>query len=297
MNHSTCALLSSAVLAFLPGPAKSTPLNLEAVKVGSRIDVTAGGKFFTSYRFSDDEKYPFFFPVNGPSGASVTSMRNGRYPHHSSLFFGCDKVNGGNYWQEGLKRGQILSEGPEIVEAKGKEIIITDRCTWQRPENERPLRDTRRIVLRAPGPELFEIDFSITLEALEDVVILKTNHALFSARMDPDLTPAFGGELFNADGDQGEKGTFGKPSPWLACHGPRGGTTEGLAIFQHPSNPGYPARWFTRDYGFMSPTSMYWPENDRSTKLQKGETLTLRYRVLVYSGKPDLAPLFKAFTQ
>ena len=85
---------------------------LAASQVGSRIDVTIDGKFFTSYRFAADEKYPFFFPVNGPSGASVTSMRNGEYPHHSSLFFGCDKVNGGNYWQEGLDRGRIVSQGP-----------------------------------------------------------------------------------------------------------------------------------------------------------------------------------------
>ena len=81
---------------------------LSATRIGSRIDVMVGGDFFTSYRFSTDEKYPFFFPVNAPSGATVTSMRNGKYPHHSSLFFGCDKVNGGNYWQDKLEAGQIF---------------------------------------------------------------------------------------------------------------------------------------------------------------------------------------------
>src|SRR5690554_5773576 len=78
---------------------------ITAEKVGSKINVSIDGDFFTSYVFSSDEKYPFFFPVNGPlSGGSVTSMRNHPYPHHSSLFFACDKVNGGNYWQEGLER-------------------------------------------------------------------------------------------------------------------------------------------------------------------------------------------------
>jgi len=83
---------------------------INAIKTGSKINVTIDGKFFTSYIFSEDEKYPFFYPVNGPvSGGSVTSMRNAVYPHHSSLFFGCDQVNGGNYWQEGLERGRIVS--------------------------------------------------------------------------------------------------------------------------------------------------------------------------------------------
>ena len=296
MKFYTSPTLGAAVFALFVFAADGKPRTLEAVKIGSRIDVTVGGEFFTSYRFAEDEKYPFFYPVNGPSGAGVTSMRNGRFPHHSSLFFGCDHVNGGNYWQQGLERGRIASEGPEIVQANGEEIIITDRCVWERPGS-RPLRDERRIVLRAPSPQHLEIDFSITLEALEDVEIRKTNHSLFSARMDPELTPVFGGEMVNAEGENGEKGTFGKPSPWLACYGPRGGKPEGLAIFQHPSNPGYPSPWFTRDYGFLSPTPMFWPEDGRSTRMDKGEKLSLRYRVVVFSGKPDLAALFAEFAE
>lgn len=294
MRFTACFI--PVVIALFSASLAADPLKLQAVRVGSRIDVTAGGGFFTSYRFADDEKYPFFFPVNGPSGASVTSMRNGRFPHHSSLFFGCDRVNGGNYWQDSLERGRIISQGPEIVTGKGSEIVITDRCVWERAEG-RPIRDERRIVLRAPSKGLREIDFSVTLEALEDVEILKTNHSFFSARMDPDLTPVFGGTMVNAEGATGEKGTFGKPSPWLACQGLRGGTTEGLAIFQHPSNPGYPAPWFTRDYGFLSPTPMYWPADGKSTRLKKGEKLALRYRVLVYAGDPDIAGRFAEFAK
>lgn len=274
---------------------------LEATRIGSRIDVTIGGKFFTSYRFAEDEKYPFFFPVNGPSGTSTTSMRNGEYPHHSSLFFGCDKVNEGNYWQEGLDRGRIASQGPVLESASGNRIIILDTCDWTRPGAPQPLRDKRRITLSAPSATLRQIDFDITLEAMEDVVIQKTNHSLFSARMDPDLTPLHGGTMINAAADSGEKTTFGKPSPWLACFGTRGGkVTEGLAILQHPQNPGYPAPWFTRDYGFLSPTPMYWPANAKDTLLAKGTTLRLCYRVLVFSGTTESAGIagkFDEFTQ
>ena len=55
-------------------------------------------------------------------------------------------------------------------------------------------------------------------------------------------------------------------------------------LLQHPSNPWYPSPWFTRDYGFMSPTPMYWPENDKETLMKKGTVLNLRYRVLVHAG-------------
>jgi hypothetical protein len=283
------------VAASIPSQAQE---KLTASQIGSRIDVTIGGKFFTSYRFADDEKYPFFFPVNGPSGASVTSMRNGEYPHQSSLFFSCDKVNGSNFWQEGLDRGRIVSKGPVLEAASGNQIVIRDACDWTRPGAPQSLRDTRRIVISAPSPGLRQIDFDITLEALEDVVIQKTNHSLFSARMDPDLTPVFGGTLINADGAKGEKETFGKPSPWLACFGSRDDkTTEGLAILQHPQNPGYPTPWFTRDYGFLSPTPMFWPANGKDTRIAKGEKIRLSYRVLVFSGTPESAGIGAAFTE
>ena len=269
---------------------------LSATRIGSRIDVMVGSDFFTSYRFSSDEKYPFFFPVNAPSGASVTSMRNGKYPHHSSLFFGCDKVNGGNYWQDGNAAGQILSEGALIVKGSGREIVISDVCHWKRPGAEQPFRDTRRIVITAPDPAVRQIDVEIVLEALIDVNIGKTNHSFFSVRMDPDLTPVMGGTMINAEGDSGEKATFGKPSPWMVCFGPRtAGVVEGLAIFQHPGNRWAPSPWFTRDYGFMSPTPMYWPSNDTGTRLDRGEKVRLRYRVLVFAGEPDRETLSRAF--
>jgi hypothetical protein len=101
--------------------------------------------------------------------------------------------------------------------------------------------------------------------------------------------------MINAEGLKSEKDTFGKASPWIDFYGKRGEAVEGLAIFQHPSNPWYPSPWFTRDYGFMSPTPMYWPANDTDTFMKKGTVLTLRYRVLVHAGDHNQAKIAEAF--
>ncbi len=269
---------------------------INAVMVGSKIIVTIDDKFFTSYIFSEDEKYPFFYPVNGPvSGGSVTSMRNAVYPHHSSLFFGCDLVNGGNYWQEGLERGRIISVNALILKEGGDTVIITDECIWSRPGALSPVKDTRRFTITSPSAGLTQIDAEITMEMLLDVEILKTNHSLFSVRMASDLSVNNGGTMINAEGMKSEKDTFGKSSPWMDFYGKRGNATEGIAILQHPSNPWYPSPWFTRDYGFMSPTPMYWPQNGKDIRLKKGSVLVLRYRVLVHSGttaEADIAGQF-----
>ena len=255
-----------------------------ATKVGDRIDIRVNGNLFTSYILSAFEKYPFFFPVNGPSNASVTSLRNANYPHHSSLFFGSDRVNEGNYWQEGLERGQIISLRADIIESAGERAVIENECIWSRPGADAPIKDKRIITITAPSKDKYVIDFDVTMEMLMDVEIGKTNHSLFSARVDPDLAVINGGIMINAEGESGEKATFGKRSPWMDCHGERLGKTEGIAILQHPSNEWFPAPWFTRDYGFFSPTPLYWPENDNNTLLKKGEFIQLRYRVVVHSG-------------
>jgi hypothetical protein len=271
-------------------------LKITAVKVGSKIHVSIDGKYFTGYIFSDDEKYPFFYPVNGPlSGASVTSMRNAEYPHHSSLFFGCDNVNGGNYWQEGLERGKITSVNAAILRQGGDSVIFSNECIWSRPDAPSPIKDKRIIIITAPSSSMFQIDIEIILEMLTDVFIHKTNHSLFSARMAADLSVINGGTMINAEGAKSEKETFGAKSPWIDYYGKRGTMVEGLAIFQNPSNPWYPSPWFTRDYGFISPTPMYWPEKGEGIYFKKGEKLSLRYRVLIHAGDYIAAKIPEAF--
>ena len=222
-------------------------------------------------------------------------MRNAEYPHHSSLFFGCDLVNGGNYWQEGLERGRIISVNAEITKQGGDTVIITDECIWSRPGAISPVKDTRTITITAPSANINQIDVEITMEMLIDVTIKKTNHSLFSVRMAADLSVKNGGTMINAEGIISEKDTFGKNSPWMDFYGKRGDATEGLAIFQHPSNPWYPSPWFTRDYGFMSPTPMYWPENGTAISMKKGTVIILRYLVIVHAGDHKEAGIAEAF--
>lgn len=281
MKHIVVALLSIRLLSL-----SAQPATVSATQTGRRIDVTIDGRYFTAYQFPENEKYPYLYPVNGPlSGGSVTSIRNGDYPHHSSVFLACDRVNGGNYWQEGLERGRIVSIGARITQAAGPYVVIEDECIWKRPDAPSPIIDRRKITISAPDKQLYRIDFDIELEMLTDVSILKTNHSLFSVRLDPDLAVKQGGVMINAEHKEGEKATFGLASPWIDCYGTRKSGPEGILVMQHPSNTGYPSPWFTRDYGFISPTAMFRPEDDRETQFKKGDIVQLRYRILVHAGE------------
>lgn len=250
------------------------------------LRVEQAGDLLFAYRFEADRKFPFFYPVNGPvSGSSVTTESTEPYPHHSSLWFGCDRVNGGNYWQEGLDRGRIVQESLRILQAEGAEIAFATVNRWMRPGAAEPFIDHRLVRVRWLGPAAYCIDFSIRLVAQEEVAIPQTNHALFSARMAPALSAGQGGSMVNATGASGEKTTFGQPSPWMDISGvwPETDCREGLAILNHPANRWSPPPWFTRDYGFFSPTPMYWPSGD-AHRFAKGESINLAYRVIVHAG-------------
>ncbi|MDP6502367.1 MAG: PmoA family protein [Planctomycetota bacterium] len=293
---SVIGLALSSFAQGAPAP-DATPMSLTAKLEKEQVVISAGGKLFTVYKFTGSQKYPYFWPVNGPtSGRSVTVETSEPFPHHHSLFFGCDRVNRGNYWQDTNERGQIVSQGPKIIEALGERVVFTDECLWRQPGKAPIIRDLRRIVVIAPNEKLRLIDFDITLEPLVDVRIDKTNHSLFSARVMPDLSVKSGGTLINAGGKTGEKGTWGTSSPWCDYFGEREGQIEGIAIFQNPDNRWFPSKWFTRDYGFFSPTPMFWPEGSY-TALPKGEALTLRYRVVVHAGDVKGAGIANLYEQ
>jgi hypothetical protein len=167
-------------------------------------------------------------------------------------------------------------------------------CDWRQPDQNPIISDRREIRIEAPSRDSRTIDFAIVLTALTAVRIEKSNHALFAARVEPDLSVKSGGVLINAEGAAAEKGTFGVPSRWCDYSGTHCGAVEGIAIFDSPHNPWFPCKWFTRDYGFFSPTPMEWlgPEG---FVLKQGENLRLRYRVVVHAGDAKQAGIERLF--
>jgi hypothetical protein len=246
----------------------------------------------TSYRAHPKQKYPYFYPLTGPvSGLSLTSETALPWPHHRSLFFSCDRVNSGNYWQEDLDRGQIISTGPRVAESSKTSAVIVDQCEWAVPGKPVQMRDKRRFTITVSNPRLRLLDAEIEWIAVEDVTVQKTNHALYAIRAAIDISPWGGGTLVSSEGQVGEKNTFGKPARWCAFYGKRpqakSEPVEGIALMDHPNNPWAPCPWFTRDYGNISPMPFNWIEEP--WRLAAGKSVHLKYRVAMFAGDPEEA--------
>lgn len=263
-------------------------------QIGPHIWLRWHNEALLGYRAHPSQKYPYVFPAAGPvSGLSLTSESSLPWPHHRSLFFGCDFVNGGNYWQNELERGQIVSRGPRVVEATKTSAVIVDACDWRQPNQPVQMTDERRLTLTVTGPRLRILDVDITWRAAVDVTIQKNNHALFALRAAHEITPWGGGRLLSSEGLEGEQQTFGKPARWCAFVGKRtqarGEPVEGIALMDHPQSPWAPCPWFTRDYGFISPMPFNWIE--KPWQLAAGQSVRIRHRVVLFAGDPQEAGL------
>lgn len=68
---------------------------------------------------------------------------------------------------------------------------------------------------------------------------------------------------------------------------------SGVAILQHPANPGAPAEWCIRAYGFLG---VSWPGLAKIT-LPAEKTITFRFRIIVHCGEADGTMLDKIYEQ
>jgi hypothetical protein len=288
--------------------AADTAQSVTAKMSDDHIAVMVADKLFTTYRFNPEQKYPFFYPLIGPaSGETLTTYNQRPFPHHSSLFISLDNVQSegvarGNYWQprDNLATGHILSRNPEILSQDGQTVVLRDHTDWIVPDaDSHQLSDIRTVTISAPTTTIRLLDFEIELRAAKDIVLRSTGHSFLSVRMRPEL--AVGCQKLGADwaaigtgvfidslGNRNEQDTREKTSHWCAAYGTLNGVTEGVAIIQHPQSAMYPAKWFNRDYGFMSPTPFAF---GGTATLKKGETLTFRYRVVVFHGDHEQADL------
>jgi hypothetical protein len=274
---------------------------LTAYQEGPQIWIRWTNGPLVSYRAHATQKHPYLYPFAGPaSGLSLTAEASAPYPHHRSIYFACDRVNGGNYWQGAVELGQIVSRGPKLGPASRDSAEIVDQCEWRMPGQATVMTDKRTLVVHVESARLRWIDATIAWTAVQDVTVAKTNHALFAIRAAADLAPLAGGKLENSRAKLGEKATFGQPAAWCTFYNKRAGlpgdVVEGVALMSHPENPWLQCPWFTRDYGFASPNPFFFTEKPWS--LAAGKSVLLRFRVVGYCGTPaaaDLGGIYKTW--
>jgi hypothetical protein len=282
--------------------------------VHDQLAVTLDGKPYTVFHFGSDANKPFLAPLRSASGKIITRgfpMENipgesRDHLHHRGLWFSYDDVNGVKFWENDPSYtkpniGRITVKHAEVKEDKGS-TTLTANMEW-RDSNFKLLLVEDRVMVFLGGPELRTIDFHITLTAAEDVAIGDTKEGAFAIRLSDAFTERKGLKIVDADGRTRMVNVWGKRSNWVDYSADVDGETIGVAIFDHPQNPGHPTRWHARDYGLfaLNPFGQkaFDPKAEEShLKLPQGGKLVYRWQVVIHPGDVDtghIADLYKAY--
>jgi hypothetical protein len=279
-------------------------------QVPGEIDISLDGAPFTTFHSGAAEGRPYLAPLRSPSGKIITR----RFPmelsegetrdhlHHKGLWFSYDDVNGVKFWAidpsyKDPQMGRIVT-----IKADWKPAakILETVFSWNDPAGKTLLLEHRVLTFRST-PTLRIMDFDITLTASEKVVFGDTKEGAFAIRLADALTEKSGsGKMVSAEGKQGMAGIWGKRSSWVDYSGVIGGEKLGVSIFDHPSNPGYPARWHARDYGLfaLNPWGQHGYDPaapEAHTTLPAGASLRFRWEVVIHDGDASSAHLSELY--
>lgn len=325
--------------------AAAPDVQVVAKEAENKVDVLVDGQLFTSYLFPTTIQKPVLYPIRSATGQAITRGfpleptpgERVDHPHHVGLWFNYGDVNGLDFWNNSdaipanrkARYGTIVHRQIRGTESGAGKGALDVTMEWVNNDGKALLREDTRFEFGAEGNNR-TIDRITTLTALDDTVKftdnkegmlgLRVTRALEHPATKPEVfTDASGkatevavlnnegvtGKYLTSEGTEGEAvwGTRGK---WNSLSGVVGGSPVTVAIFDHPSNTGYPTYWHSRGYGLfaanpLAPRSMTEGKAEPMVvTLAPGESTAFRYRISVAAGgltPEQIEAQYQAFAQ
>ena len=265
------------------------------------FSLKAGGKEVTRYYTGaalDKYKHhkPFFWPlmargVNLLRGWPVEPREGDPvdHPHHTGMYFAFGEVNGKEYWSKLpiTSRKFEKDAGPVFAQVRAENAWGED---LNESEDVRFMTDGKDVVVdwtitltAAGGPATFAKDLK---QAKEGAFVCRLAQELSQAKGDaPEM-------ILDSKGNRGEKLIREAGAPWVDYTGTIDGKKVGISIMNHPTSFRYPSDWHVRAYGLFAANP--WILKGENT-LQKGESLTLKWRVYAHEGDAEAGKVADVF--
>ncbi len=273
----------------------------------SSLALMNGQKIVWRFRFGKDSGRAYFHPICLADGTELTWDGPPDHPWHHGLWFSWKFINGLNYWEEDRETGQSAGLR-DIVDVRISQLpdysaSINVVLDYHPPGKPVVLRERRIITVSAPGLDgRYRIDWVSRFQANEQDVLLDRTpipgekdgkswggYAGLSVRIAKDISDW---RVIDSEGHEGVEG-HGKSARWMDFAGRTAdGRDVGIAMFDDPDNVRHPSPWFVIadpkvPFGYFSPGILF----DKPLTLSAGQTLTLRYRILVHQGRADTGVL------
>jgi len=312
----------------------------------AKILIYCGQNLFSAFWYSDTLEKPFLYPVLDASGQRITRAfplekvagERTDHPHHVGVWFNYGDVNGFDFWnnsyaippKEKPKYGRIVVQGiPAVSSGNGKPSSLSYSAVWRTETGKDLLYESTRYVFDA-GDSVRIIKRNTRLRALNETVVFTDNKegmlGLRVARFlempstEPVvLTDSHGkitsvpvadnsGVTGNYIGSSGKEGdaVWGTRNNWVTLCGENQGRKVSVTLFDHPSNPGYPAHFHARGYGLFAVNNLgqqvFNPKEEKQIfTLKPGQELVFNHMIVICSGKwlsrEEADKLFSGFSR
>jgi type 1 glutamine amidotransferase len=293
--------------------AKATIMTAKPRYTWSRTETSLAlmnhGRVVWRYRHKTDETgKPCFDPLALPDGSALTWHRPPDHPWHRAAWFCWKYINGLNYWEENRKTGRspgrTVVKSVRIAPPKGRDARIELSLAYHPPGKPDVLTEKRIVTVTAPAKDgSYRVDWQGTFTAGKTDAVLRGGehgggYAGFSARL---AKATRNWKVLNSEGLR-DLATHGKKARWVAWSGELApGKPAGIAIFDHPGNLRHPSPWYVAaraniPFNYFSPALLF----SEPYTLKAGESMTLRYRLLVHPGRTDAKAMeteWKAFSR
>jgi hypothetical protein len=285
-------LLPASLLLAEPKPVPSMQV---VPQPHAQISFQRDGVEIARYHYGDDNARPFIFPVLGPSGRSLTRLGHPHDPvthsHHNSVWISHQFVNGVNFWEDRPGGARIAQQRMDRLEDGETSAFIEVLNHWLDKDGKLLMHERRRVSAQAlkNGEWLLGLDLQFEAPPGAPVTLAETAFGPLGVRLAKTIgVTDGGGTIRNSEGGVDEAACFRKPAKWVDYSGPiTPAASEGIALFDHPTNAHHPVPFHVRNDGWMG-VALTFPGE---LKIEPGQPLKLRYALYVHAGLPAPAAI------
>ena len=281
-------------------------MSVEALyNIGRSVEVHCNERQLVRYNHAPLEwGHPNFHPVRTPAGHCITTYAPADHPWHCGIWFSWKSINAVNVWED-----PSFPDGKsEILPIALKDVGLDDNVTrfsakyrWQKKDAAGLLEGSVSAAIHPPVDQQYWIDLDYSFQGCGGDTSFERipyhpvdcdwgGYAGLSYRPVRDFSRP---RVTNSEGESEE--IRGKPTRWLDLTDLLDGYREawaGVCLMDHPANLRHPvpANFHKPDWCHLRWSQLALLFEDNYT-LPAGESLDLRYRVVVHDGKADVAGL------
>ncbi len=315
-SFSTCRLVALVLLivmlpwTFFPVACQAAEPEFAIEQQADRLVITWGGQAVATYVFADNSlTRPYFAHVHAPGGQQVTRNHppldgEDRMDHaelHPGIWLAFGDLSGGDFWRN---KDRIVHEAfTQAPAAVGQKATFSVRNRYERADGTAVCHEICEFTFnRTPFGYMLYWDSRFSGE--REFYFGDQEEMGLGIRVATPISVEGGGTMSDSAGRRNEKEIWGNSADWCDYSGRVEDQQIGITIMWHSKNF-RPCWMHSRDYGFLAanPFGRHAFGKGETSKVSvlPGESLRLRYGILLHSSvpstPPDIAAAYQAFLQ